>query len=75
MKIIEDIKAKWIAFWRAHGTKILGYVTAGVGVLNEIVAYIQAADPKHAAIWALVIALGAATVKRGHTNSASQQAK
>lgn len=56
-------------WWAGHGTKILGATASLVGLAQEVIGAIQAADPKHAAIWALVIALGVATFKRGFTNS------
>lgn len=55
-------------FWHGHGTKILGALATVVGIAQEVANAIQAADPKHAMLWALIIAIGVATVKRGFTN-------
>ncbi len=61
---------KLTAYWHAHGTKILGIVVMLLGAAGDSLSVIQAADPKHAALWALVIGLGGAIVRRGFTNSA-----
>jgi hypothetical protein len=57
-------------YWAAHGTKILGSLAVIIGAGGESLALIQAVDPKHAALWALVMGLGGAVVRRGFTNSA-----
>ncbi len=57
-------------WWHDHGTKILGVIAAGAGAAGEALAYIQQLDPKHAALWGVVIIIGAAVVKRGFTNTA-----
>lgn len=64
--------AKLEAWWRAHGTKILGWVTIVVGAAGECLTLIQAVDPKHSALWALIITLGGGIVRRGFTNTANQ---
>jgi Flp pilus assembly protein TadD len=62
---------QWLKdFWAAHGTKILGLASAAAGGAGEALTYIQQLDPKHAAIWGVVILLGVAIVRRGFTNSA-----
>lgn len=58
-------------WWAAHGTKILGAITVGVGAGGEVLSAIQAVDPKHAALWALILGLGGAVIRRGFTNSAA----
>jgi len=60
------------AWWKAHGTKILGFFTGLVGAAGELVTYIQQLDAKHAALWGLVVGLGAFVVKRGFFNSSQQ---
>jgi hypothetical protein len=55
-------------WWHTHGTKILGVVTALVGVAGESLSLIQAYDPKRSALWALVVGIAMAIVKRGYTN-------
>lgn len=65
MKLLERIKGWWVG----HGTKILGWIIVGVGALQEVLPLIQGVDPKHSALWALVIGLGGAVIKRGFTNS------
>lgn len=62
------------AWWRGHGTKILGILAMLVGAGGESLALIQAVDPKHAALWALVMGLGGAIVRRGFTNTKNAQA-
>lgn len=57
-------------WWHDHGTKILGYVVMGIGAAGDCLSLIQAVDPKHAALWSLVVGLGGAIVRRGYTNSA-----
>jgi hypothetical protein len=59
------------AYWVGHGTKILGVFVAGVGIAGDSLVYIQALDPKHAAIYSALVAIGGAIVKRGFTNSAA----
>lgn len=59
---------KW---WTGHGTKILGAFVALVGIAGDSLVYIQALDPKHAAIYSALVAVGGAIVKRGFTNSAN----
>jgi len=58
---------KW---WHDHGTKILGWAVVGLGAAGDSLSLIQAVDPKHAALWALVTGLGGAIVRRGYTNTA-----
>jgi hypothetical protein len=62
--------AKLKGWWRAHGTKILGVLVAAVGVAGDCLVYIQAMDPKHAAIYSAFVAIGGAIIRRGFTNSA-----
>jgi hypothetical protein len=57
-------------WWQDHGTKILGYVVMAIGAAGDCLSLIQAVDPKHAALWSLVVGLGGAIVRRGYTNSA-----
>lgn len=64
--MIQKIR-KW---WHDHGTKILGYVVMGIGAAGDCLSLIQAVDPKHAALWSLVVGLGGAIVRRGYTNTA-----
>lgn len=61
------------AWWVSHGTKILGGVAVLIGAGGESLALIQAVDPKHAALWALVIGLGGAIIRRGFTNTQNLQ--
>lgn len=56
-------------YWIDHGTKILGVIVTLIGAAGECLQLIQVVDPKHAALWALVITLGGAVLKRGFTNS------
>ena len=63
------MKDKLKLWWQGHGTKILGVITTVYGVIQEALGAIQAVDTKHAAVWALVIVLGGAVIKRGFTNS------
>lgn len=65
MKIFETIKS----WWTGHGTKLLGGLIVLVGALQEVLPLIQGVDPKHAGLWALVITLGGAVVKRGFANT------
>lgn len=58
------------AWWTGHGTKILGTAVAIIGIAGDALVYIQALDPKHAAIYSALIGIGGAIVKRGFTNSA-----
>jgi len=58
-----------IQYWRDHGTKILGGVTAVVGASGECLALLQTFDPKRAALWGFVITLSVAIVKRGFGNT------
>lgn len=58
-----------MSWWKSHGTKILGVVVALIGAAGECLQLIQTVDPKHAALWAMVITLGGAVLKRGFTNS------
>ncbi len=64
--------AKLRALWKAHGTKVLGYVQAAQGVIAGFLA-IQGLIPPAAVPYlaGLNVVLGAITVKRGFTNSAS----
>ncbi len=57
-------------FWAGHGTKILGAVVVLIGAAGDSLSLIQAVDPKHAALWALVTGVGGFIIKRGFTNSA-----
>lgn len=66
MKIVGKIKA----FWHAHGTKFWGYFVIGIGILGDSLVYLQAIDPRHAAVYSLLVGVGGAIVKRGYTNSA-----
>jgi len=61
------------AWWAAHGTKILGTVAVIIGAGGESLSLIQAVDPKHSALWALVMGLGGAIVRRGFTNTKTLQ--
>ena len=63
--------AKLKLWWTGHGTKILGGLVAAVGVAGDSLVYIQALDPKHAAIYSALVAIGGAIVKRGFTNTAA----
>jgi hypothetical protein len=58
-------------WWRDHGTKILGGVVIFVGAAGDSLSLITAVDPKHAALWTLIIGLGGAIIRRGFTNTAS----
>lgn len=60
---------KFKELWRSHGTKILGWLIVFVGALQEVLPLIQGIDPKHAGLWALVVGLGGAVIKRGFTNT------
>lgn len=61
---------QWLKdFWAAHGTKVLGVVTALFGGLGEALSYVQQLDQKHAALWGVVILVGYAILRRGFTNS------
>lgn len=68
-----------MSFWSDHGTKILGYAaTAAGGVLTIAAAASPTAltavlGPKWGAYVGAAVAIwGAATAKRGYTNSANQ---
>lgn len=65
--MIEKLKA----FWHAHATKFWGYFVMTTGVAGDALVYVQALDPRHAAIYSLLVAVGGAIVKRGYTNSAA----
>ena len=56
-------------YWADHGTKILGTAVILWGAAGESLVYIQQLDPKHAAIWGVVITLGGAVLRRGFVNS------
>lgn len=58
-------------WWSAHGTKILGAVVAVVGIAGDSLSLIVAYDPKHAALWTLIIGIGGAVIRRGFVNSAN----
>jgi len=61
----------WLkAFWAGHGTKLLGGLVVLIGAAGDSLSLIQAVDPKHAALWALVTGLGGFIIKRGFTNTA-----
>jgi len=57
-------------FWAGHGTKLLGGLVVLIGAAGDSLSLIQAVDPKHAALWALVTGLGGFIIKRGFTNTA-----
>ena len=59
-------------WWGAHGTKILGAIVALIGVAGDSLSLIVAYDPKHAALWTLIVGIGGAVIRRGFTNSANQ---
>jgi hypothetical protein len=59
-------------WWTRHGTKILGAIVALVGILGDSLSLIVAYDPKHAALWSLIIGIGGAVIRRGFVNSANQ---
>ena len=65
-QVVKTLK-RW---WGSHGTKILGAVVVLVGAAGDALSLIQAVDPKHAALWALVTGLGGFIIKRGFTNTA-----
>jgi hypothetical protein len=56
-------------WWRQHGTKILGAIVAVVGVAGDSLSLIVAYDPKHAALWTLIIGIGGAVIRRGFVNT------
>jgi hypothetical protein len=58
-------------FWKGHGTKLLGALVVLIGAAGDSLSLIQAVDPKHAALWALVTGVGGFIIKRGFTNSAA----
>lgn len=64
-----------INWWHRHGTKLLGMATGLVGIAGESLALIEAADPKRATLWALVIGIAGAIVKRGFTNQQTIEQK
>lgn len=73
---MTDVLKKW---WTEHGTKILGYATAAVGILEyldeqTIKAIEFVAGPKAGPIIShgLVAISGLLTAKRGFTNSAKK---
>lgn len=59
--------------WANHGTKILGFVVALIGALGDVQQLFVAVDanPKHIALYSLIVALGGAVIKRGFGNSSS----
>jgi hypothetical protein len=57
--------------WKRHGTKVLGYITSTIPAVLLIEGLIPPTQVKYYLL-ALVL-LGGATVKRGHTNTNSQQ--
>lgn len=63
-------------FWANHGTKLLGALVALFGAMGDYVELFRAFDPnpKHAALWTLISALGLAVLKRGFTNTATATA-
>lgn len=70
------LKAKWAAlvakvtgWWKNHGTKILGFLTSVYGFIQGALEQIKQVDPRHAAVWGLVVALGGFIIARGFTNS------
>lgn len=65
-----SIASTWQQWWTGHGTKILGWVTVLIGAGGESLSLIQAVDQKHSALWALIIGLGGAVIRRGFTNTA-----
>lgn len=61
------------SWWDGHGTKILGIAVMLIGVAGDCLSLIQAVDPRHAALWSLVVGVGGAVLKRGFTNTRSAQ--
>lgn len=69
-----------MGLWRDHGTKIIGYVTAGIGVLATLDATTIGLVSKFLgpywggkfALGCLILA-GLVTARRGHTNTATAQ--
>lgn len=65
------------AFWAAHGTKILGTLTAAAGAALAALPQLHGLISDRAygitqfALSILVGVLGASTIKRGFTNSAA----
>jgi hypothetical protein len=68
--------AEWRSYWRAHGTKILGWGTTLYSAAMSGLAYLSA-DPDYTLLvtpgqfkflMLVNIMLGGATIKRGHTN-------
>jgi hypothetical protein len=61
------------SYWTAHGTKLLGSITAFAGSVQTAIVTGLMEVPKgyKNAIALAVIALGVATVRRGFTNSAN----
>ena len=56
-----------LAFWKAHGTKILGYITLAV---TSALIVPDLIPPDQMKYWLYMNAfLGGMTVKRGHTNT------
>jgi hypothetical protein len=60
-------------FWKDHGTKLLGLIVALIGALGDVQQLFIAYDsnPKHVALYSLIVALGTAIIRRGFTNSAT----
>ena len=64
----------WIRnYWKLHGTKIWGFITSFIGIIGEVLTYLQQMDPKRALLWGLIIIIGGGVIKRGFTNTKNQQ--
>jgi hypothetical protein len=63
--------AKLKAYWHSHGTKVLGTITTVMGAMQTAIVTGLMEVPKgyKNAVALIVIGLGAATVRRGFTNT------
>ena len=60
-------------YWNNHGTKFYGALVMLAGASGEALVYIQQLDPKHAAVWGVIITLGAGIIRQGFVNSQRQE--
>jgi hypothetical protein len=59
--------------FKNHGTKILGALVAVIGALGDVQQLFVAVDPnpRHIALYSLIVALGSAVIRRGFSNTAA----
>ena len=78
---VKELIAMFRSWYRDHGTKILGTLSAGMGTLQAVLAALTADPSVHllvtpktfAYLTAVNIALGIMVLRRGFTNSKPPQ--